>query len=54
MAVALQVVGFSDDEFNDAQLQQQFVELAEKAALQGRAMWPGGNFEVGGVFLRLQ
>lgn len=53
LAVALQVVKFSDDEFFDAQLRQQFAENAEKVALQNRALWPGSKSEVG-VILPLQ
>eukprot|EP00903_Cladosiphon_okamuranus_P009177 g8765.t1 len=46
LAVALQVVEFSDDEFFGAQLCKQFAENAQNAALGGRALWPGSNFEV--------
>eukprot|EP00752_Nemacystus_decipiens_P014806 g13180.t1 len=40
LAVALQVVGYSDEEFFDARLRGQFSEKAEQVAL-----WPGSNFE---------
>lgn len=52
LAVALQVVAFSDTEFFVEQLRQQF---AEKVALQGDAPWPGSNshtFEVGALLPR--
>lgn len=52
LAVALQVVEFSDEEFFDEQLCQHFAENAENVALQGRALWPGGNFEVGSFATR--
>lgn len=45
LAVALQVVRFSDEEFFDAELCRGFAENAENASLQGRALWPGGNFD---------
>ncbi|CAN0040813.1 unnamed protein product [Ectocarpus sp. 13 AM-2016] len=45
LAVALQVVGFSDEKFFDAQLREQF---SKKVALQGCASWPGSNSEVSG------
>ncbi|CAN0154525.1 unnamed protein product [Ectocarpus fasciculatus] len=48
LAVALQVVEFSDEEFFDAQLRKQFAENAEKVALQGCSSWPGRNSEVSG------
>lgn len=47
LAVALQVVNFSDEEFFDAQLREHFAENAKRVALQGFALWPGSNFEVG-------
>lgn len=43
LAVALQVVEFSDTEFFDEGLRQQF---AENGAVEGRAPWPGMNYEV--------
>ncbi|CAM9979424.1 unnamed protein product [Ectocarpus sp. 4 AP-2014] len=46
MAVALQVVKFSDDKFFDEQLREKF---AEKVALKGCASWPGSNSEVGAL-----
>ncbi|CAN0383999.1 unnamed protein product, partial [Ectocarpus fasciculatus] len=46
--VALQVVGFSDEKFFDAQLREQFAENAEKVVLQGCSSWPGRNSEVSG------
>eukprot|EP00752_Nemacystus_decipiens_P011696 g10379.t2 len=46
LAVALQVIEFSDEEFFDAQLCQQFAENAENVAVQGRTLWPGSNLEV--------
>ncbi|CAM9610550.1 unnamed protein product [Ectocarpus sp. 6 AP-2014] len=45
VAVALQVVEFSDEKFFDEQLREQF---AGKVALQGCASWPGSNSEVSG------
>ncbi|CAN0458454.1 unnamed protein product, partial [Ectocarpus fasciculatus] len=42
LAVALQVVEFSDEKFFDAQLREQF---AEEVARQGCASWPGSNSE---------
>lgn len=44
LAVALQNVEFSDEEFLDARLREQFAENADQVAL-----WPGSNFEVGFV-----
>eukprot|EP00752_Nemacystus_decipiens_P014355 g12771.t2 len=46
LAVALQVVEFSDEKFFDAELCRGFAENAENMALRGRALWPGANFEV--------
>ncbi|CAN0561177.1 unnamed protein product, partial [Ectocarpus sp. 12 AP-2014] len=46
LAAALQVVEFSDEEFLDEHLREQFAENAEKVARQGSALWPGMNYEV--------
>eukprot|EP00752_Nemacystus_decipiens_P016125 g14419.t2 len=46
VAVALQVVDFSDEGFVDARLFEQFAEHAEKVALTGRALWPGLDYEI--------
>lgn len=53
LAVALQVVKFSDTEFFDEQLREQF---AENMALQGGAPWPGSNYDnfKVGLFCQLQ
>ncbi|CAM9196540.1 unnamed protein product, partial [Sphacelaria rigidula] len=46
LAVALQVVEFSDKEFFDEQLREQFAEKAEEVDLEGRLPWPRSNREI--------
>ncbi|CBJ48810.1 LRR-GTPase of the ROCO family, putative pseudogene [Ectocarpus siliculosus] len=46
LGVALQVVEYSDTEFSDAQLREQFADNAKRVARQGRALWPALVLEV--------
>lgn len=47
LGVALQVVEFTDTEFSDAQLREQFADNATRVARQGRSLWPAPISEVG-------